>query len=117
MIRGLVQNEKEKTGKEDPNGSKEEIIAEPHGGGEHERPVMGDIHTIAGGGAFSAMRKWYARAVMQLSEQTISIPTLYFTKEDLREVYPHDNDPMVISVIMRSRWVHQVLVDQVPQPT
>ena len=37
---------------------------------------------------------------------------LVFTKTDLRNVVPHDNDPVVISVVTAGRRVHQVLVDQ-----
>jgi len=40
------------------------------------------------------------------------MPTLSFTREDLEDVFPHDNDPMVISVVMKSRRIHRVLVDQ-----
>ena len=35
-----------------------------------------------------------------------------FTKGDLRDVVPHDNDPIVISLVTARRTVHQVLVDQ-----
>ena len=35
-----------------------------------------------------------------------------FTKANLRNVVPHDNDPVVISVVIARRRVHQVLVDQ-----
>ena len=34
------------------------------------------------------------------------------TKEDLRDVVPHDNDPIVISLVTVGRKVHRVLVDQ-----
>ena len=37
---------------------------------------------------------------------------LTFTKVDLRDVVPHDNDPVVIFVVTTGRKVHQVLVDQ-----
>ena len=37
---------------------------------------------------------------------------LFFTKVDLRDVVPHDNDPVVISVVTTGRKVHRVLVDQ-----
>ena len=37
---------------------------------------------------------------------------LVFTKADLRDVVPHDNDPVVISVVTAGRKVHRVLVDQ-----
>ena len=37
---------------------------------------------------------------------------LVFTRADLRDVVPHDNDPVVISVVTAGRKVHRVLVDQ-----
>jgi len=37
---------------------------------------------------------------------------LTFTKTDLRDVVPHDNDLVVISVVTAGRKVHRVLVDQ-----
>jgi len=37
---------------------------------------------------------------------------LIFTKADRQNVVPHDNDPMVISVVTVGRRVHHVLVDQ-----
>ena len=36
---------------------------------------------------------------------------LVFTKADLRDVVPHDNDPVVILVVIAGRKVHCVLVD------
>ena len=35
-----------------------------------------------------------------------------FKKADLRDVVPHDNDPVVISLITAGRRAHRVLVDQ-----
>ena len=35
-----------------------------------------------------------------------------FTKEDLRDVVPHDNDPIVVSLITAGRKVDRMLVDQ-----
>ena len=35
-----------------------------------------------------------------------------FTKEDLRDVVPHDKDHIVISLVTAERKVHRVLVDQ-----
>jgi len=35
-----------------------------------------------------------------------------FTRADLRDVVPHDNDPVVISVVTAGRKVHRVLVNQ-----
>ncbi|XP_068475106.1 uncharacterized protein [Phaseolus vulgaris] len=37
---------------------------------------------------------------------------LTFTKADLRDVVPHDNDPVVISMVTAGRRVHRVLMDQ-----
>jgi len=37
---------------------------------------------------------------------------LVFTKADLQNVVPHDNDPVVISVVTAGRKVHRVLVDR-----
>jgi len=39
-------------------------------------------------------------------------PDLYFTKDDLRDVVPHENDPVVISIVTVGRRVHRVLIDQ-----
>ena len=37
---------------------------------------------------------------------------LVFTEADLRDVIPHDNDQVVISLVTAGRKVHRVLVDQ-----
>jgi len=37
---------------------------------------------------------------------------LTFMKDDLRDVIPHDNDLVVISVVTAGRKVHRVMVDQ-----
>ena len=37
---------------------------------------------------------------------------LTFTKADLRDVVPHDNDLVVISLVTSGRRVHRVLIDQ-----
>ena len=37
---------------------------------------------------------------------------LVFTKADLEDVVPHDNDPVVISAVTAGRKLHRVLVDQ-----
>jgi len=39
-------------------------------------------------------------------------PDLYFKKDDLTDVVPHNNDSVVISVITVRRRVHRVLIDQ-----
>ncbi|XP_068474970.1 uncharacterized protein [Phaseolus vulgaris] len=37
---------------------------------------------------------------------------LTFTKADLQDVVPHDNNPVVISLVIAGRRVHRVLMDQ-----
>jgi len=78
--------------------------AAPGGDQGHEMPVHGEIHTISGGfsgrGYTTSQRKKYARAMMtveaQVADHALGI-NLFFTKADLRDVIPHDNDPVVIS--------------------
>jgi len=52
---------------------------------------------------------------MTVDAQGLDKPTerdLCFTRADLRDVVPQDNDHLVISLITAARRVHQVLVDQ-----
>ena len=94
-------------------------MAAPRGDQGHEMLIHGEIHTISGGfsggGCTASQRKKYARAMMtievQEADQALDID-LVFTKADLRDVVPHDNDPLVISVMTAGRKVHRVLVDQ-----
>jgi len=79
----------------------------------HEMPVHGEIHTISGGfsggGCTASQRKKYARSVMSIKAQMVDDVLdidLTFTKADLRDVIPHDNDPLVISVVTAGRMVH-----------
>ncbi|XP_068476196.1 uncharacterized protein [Phaseolus vulgaris] len=87
-------------------------------GQQHEMPTHGEIHTIAGGfsgGGFTAShRKKYTRSVMAVDVFEDHSPDMdiTFTKEDLRDVVPHDNDPIVVSLVTAGRKVHRVLVDQ-----
>jgi len=82
-------------------------------------PIHGEVHTISGGlsrgGCTISQRKRCVRLVNSVAEQgaddTLDID-LVFTKADLRDVEPHDNDPVVISVVTAERKVHRVLVDQ-----
>ena len=85
----------------------------------HEMPVLGEVHTIAGGfsrgGPTASQRKKYARGVNSIEERISGNPwksDLVFTKADLQDVVSHDNDPMVISVVTAGRKLHRVLVDQ-----
>ncbi|XP_068503722.1 uncharacterized protein [Phaseolus vulgaris] len=93
--------------------------AVPTGDQGHQIPVHGEINTIYGGfsrgGCTASQRKKYVREVMVVEagepDQSPE-PNLFFTKADLQDVVPHDNDPMVISVVMEGRKVHRVLVNQ-----
>ena len=87
-------------------------------GQQHEVPIHGEIHTIAGrfsgGGCTASQRKKYARSVMSVEVFEDHSPNvdITFTKGDLRDVVPHDNDPIVISLVTAGRTIHRVLVDQ-----
>ena len=82
-------------------------------------PIHGEINTISrgfsGGGCTTSQHKKYAREVMavevQEADQTLDVD-LVFTKADRQDVVPHDNDPVVISVVTTGKRVHRVLVDQ-----
>ena len=85
----------------------------------HKVPVHDELKMISGefseGGSTTTKRKRYARAMMSLEvrdhDDTPELD-LYFTKADLVGVVPHDNDPIVIFVVMVERKVHWVLIDQ-----
>jgi len=81
--------------------------------------VHGEVHTIARGfsgeGCTASQRKRYARSVMavdSVEEDRSPDVDITFTKEDLQDVVPHDNDPIVISLVTAGRKVHRVLVGQ-----
>ncbi|XP_068476894.1 uncharacterized protein [Phaseolus vulgaris] len=85
----------------------------------HEMPIHGEVHTISGGfsgeGCTGSQRKRYVRSVNSVAaqEEDDSLDVdLAFTRADLRDVVPHDNDPVVISVVTAGSRVHRVLVDQ-----
>jgi len=72
----------------------------------HEMPVHGEVHTISGGfsggGPTASQRKKYVRGVNSIDEKISGDSwesNLVFTRADLRDVVPHDNDPVVISVV------------------
>jgi len=85
----------------------------------HEILVHGEVHTIAEefseGGCTASQRRKYARAVMSVEAQELDDALdvdLVFTKADLRDIVPHENDQVVILVVTAGRKVHHVLVDQ-----
>jgi len=94
-------------------------LAVPEEDQAHEMPIHGEVHTISGGfsggGPTASQRKRYVRSVNSVVGEGSDDPwetNLVFTKADLRDVIPHDNDPVVISVVTVGRKVHRVLVDQ-----
>ncbi|XP_068503989.1 uncharacterized protein [Phaseolus vulgaris] len=91
----------------------------PEEGQAHEVPTHEEVHTISGGfsggGPTASQRKKYVRSVNLVAEEFPDNPwesDLVFTRADLRDVVPHDNDPVVISVVTTGRKVHRVLIDQ-----
>jgi len=97
-------------------GSKEELQSVDQ---RHEVPVHGEINIISvgfsGGGCTASQRKRYAREVMTIEAgepDQPDEPDLCFTKTNLRDVVPHEDDPVVISVVIVGRRVHWVLIDQ-----
>jgi len=60
------------------------------------------IGGFSGGGCTASQRRRYARMVMsveaQRTDDTFDVD-LVFTKADLEDVVPHDNDPVVISAV------------------
>jgi len=72
----------------------------------HEVPIHGEINIISrgfsGGGCTTSQRKQYAREVMVVEVQEANNTPdvdLVFTKADRQDVVPHDNDPLMISVV------------------
>jgi len=78
----------------------------------HKVRIHGEVNTISGGfsgeGCTTSQRKKYARGVMAMKVQQVDqIPDvdLVFTKADLQDVIPHDNDLLVISLVTARRKV------------
>jgi len=85
----------------------------------HKVPIHGEVNIISGGfsggGCTASQRNKYARGIMAVVVQQVDQSPdvdLVFTKVDLQDVIPHDNDPVVISLVTVGRKVHRVLVDQ-----
>jgi len=90
----------------------------------HEMPIHGEVHTISGGflggGCTASQCKRYVRSMNSVAEEGLDDPwesDLMFTKADLRDIVPHDNDPVVISVVTAGRRIHRVLMDRATSPT
>jgi len=85
-------------------------LPEPVEDQAHEMPIHGEVHTISGGfsrgGPRASQRRKYARGVNSNDERISGDPwesDLVFTRADLRDVVPHDNDPVAISVVTAGR--------------
>ena len=94
-------------------------LAVPEEDQAHEMPIHGEVHTISGGfsrgGLIASKRKRYVRAVNSVVEGGSDVQwesDLVFTRADLRDVVPHDNDPVVNLVVTAGRKVHRVFIDQ-----
>jgi len=76
-------------------------LAVPEEDQAHEMPIHREINTISGGfsgaGCTTSQHKRYARSVMSVAGQVaVDDPVdvdLAFTRTDLHDVVPHDNDP------------------------
>ena len=106
----------------EPQG--DQVSGAPASDPQHEVPVHGEVHTIArgfsGGGCTASQRKKYARSVLAVDsaeEDHSPDVDIVFTKADLWDVVPHDNDPIVISLVTAGRKVHRVLPDVMFWPT
>jgi len=85
----------------------------------HETPIYENLNTILGGfsrgGNFASKCKQYAQSLMSLEARKPDHPpepTLCFTSSNLEDVVPHEDDPVMISVVTVGRKVHKVLIDQ-----
>ena len=76
----------------------------------HEVPVHTKLNMISSG--FSEGGNTAAKHKEARDHGDAPNPDLYFMKADLVGVVPHDNDLVVISVVMVGRKVHQALIDQ-----
>ena len=84
--------------------------ATPEESQAHKVSTHGEVHTISdgffGGGPAASQRKKYVRSVSTIVEEFPDDPwesDLVFTRADLRDVVPHDINPVVISVVTTGR--------------
>ncbi|KAJ1420569.1 hypothetical protein SESBI_14315 [Sesbania bispinosa] len=90
---------------------------------EKEEPeeIRGVVTMIAGGfcggGETSSAWRKYVRSVMSVSAGTSDKKqckslVISFSDEDMKGIKPHEDDPMVIDIVMAKYKVQRVLVDQ-----
>ncbi|XP_016195793.1 uncharacterized protein LOC107636830 [Arachis ipaensis] len=67
---------------------------------------------FAGGGITKSSRKRHLKEVYQVgkNEEVFDLPTITFTKEDVREVIPGHDDPMAITMILANANIHRALL-------
>ena len=76
----------------------------------HEVPIHGEVNSIPRG---FPREEYASQATIEARKTDLALDVdLTFTQVDLQGVVPHDNDPVVISLIAARRRVHHVLVDQ-----
>jgi hypothetical protein len=85
-------------------------------GNEEKRHTLNTISDgFAGGGKSSSSRKKYVRQVMLCQEYETPASgrelDISFTTKDFRDVIPHDDDPMVITLQIFKWDVERVLID------
>jgi len=96
----------------------DEQMKKPSAAEDREIPILGNFNTIAGGfsggGLTHASRKRYVRSVMIAAKIERSMKTLdiTFSNEDFKGIIPHEDDPVVLSIVMMGRNVHMVLINQ-----
>ncbi|KAJ1378544.1 Retrotransposon gag domain [Sesbania bispinosa] len=101
------RGDKDQRRDEESSGSKRRK-EDRHKEGRGKEEVRGVVTTIVGGftrgGETSSARRRYARQVMtiqtDLHQQGNNHPVIAFTNEDFQGIQPHQDDPMVIDVLM-----------------
>lgn len=111
MLRKYISSNKQED--EDGRSGHVKPMGEPY-----ETSILGDFNTItggfAGGGPTRSARKRYARNIMTTITIEVVTPTpiLTFFGQDMKDVCPHKDDPVVLSVIIMGSNAHRVLIDQ-----
>jgi len=115
QLAGLVKDRFLKEYLEENQETKQKVAP---GDQVHEVPVHSERNTISGGflgeRCTASKRKKYVREVMAIKVRKPGKRTkltLCFTSSDLEDVVPHEDDPVVISVVTVGRRVHRVPID------
>lgn len=91
----------------------------PPASSSHVLLAKGDLNTIAGGfargGPTCSAPKRYTRSVMTVDFGQSFFPPhspLMITEEDAKGIFPHEDDPMVISIVAAEYRIKLMLIDQ-----